>query len=148
MVSSAHQPAGMLDSGSYMSTSRQGSRKGDLRAVGEVAELGLPQDERVGVLQRVAQLKAEDAKLGQRAVADRELAVLLAAEHVRERRVRLPGHLRRRAPQKLMGGTSVVHSPTFTLCLGALRNYQPPFQHARALYDRCMVVLWHEHMHA
>ena len=58
-----------------------------LCAVGKVAKLGLPQDQGVGVLQGVAQLEAQDAKLGQGAVADGELAVLLAAEHVCQRRV-------------------------------------------------------------
>lgn len=41
-----------------------------LSSVGKVAELGLPNDQRVGIGQRVAELEAQNGKLGQRAVAD------------------------------------------------------------------------------
>lgn len=36
-----------------------------LGAIGKVAKLGFPEDERVRILQRIAQLKAQYAKLGE-----------------------------------------------------------------------------------
>ena len=44
----------------------------DLRPVGEVTELRLPEDQRVGVVQRVAELEAHAPGLGERAVVDLE----------------------------------------------------------------------------
>jgi hypothetical protein len=61
----------------------------DLRAVQEVAELGLPDDERLGVIEAVAELEAEDAGLGQRAVVDVDPRPIAAQPRVR--RVRLAG---------------------------------------------------------
>ena len=46
----------------------------DLRAVGEVAELRFPQDERFGVVAAVAVLEAQDAGLGEDRVVDAEAA--------------------------------------------------------------------------
>ena len=61
----------------------------DLRAVDEVAELRLPEDERVGRGDRVAVLEAERGELGQRRVVDLERR--LGVRQVLERRVRLAG---------------------------------------------------------
>ena len=47
-----------------------------LGGVGEVAELRLPDHQRVGVGERVAELEAEDGVLGQRAVADDVLGLV------------------------------------------------------------------------
>jgi hypothetical protein len=60
-----------------------------LRPVCKVPELGLPQREAVGGLHREAQLEAEDAEFGEAAVADGELAGLLAGKDVGEGRVLL-----------------------------------------------------------
>ncbi len=64
-----------------------------LSAIGKVAELCLPEDERVGVLQSVAQLEAQDAELGQGTVGHRELSRLLTAEDMAQRREGLAGNL-------------------------------------------------------
>ena len=48
----------------------------DLRAVGEVAELGLPGDQRLGRLDRVAVLEPDGGVLGEQRVADGEVAHL------------------------------------------------------------------------
>ncbi len=45
-----------------------------LRAVGEVAELRLPEAEHVGIVERVAVVEAEDRGLGKQRVVDAELA--------------------------------------------------------------------------
>src|SRR5262249_21274518 len=63
----------------------------DLRAVGEVAELRLPEHERFGIVERVAELEAEHGEFGERAVVDGELRLILA--DVLERRVALAGVL-------------------------------------------------------
>src|SRR5205085_3481590 len=55
----------------------------DLRSVGEIAELRLPQRQRAGRVNAVAVLKAQRAAFAQRAVVDRE------------RRLRLPEMLER-----------------------------------------------------
>ena len=60
-----------------------------LRPVCKVAELRLPQRQAVGGLHGEAPLKAEHAKLRQAAVADGQLAGLLAREHVGQARVLL-----------------------------------------------------------
>ena len=49
----------------------------DLGAVGEVAELGLPHDEHVGLVERVAVVEAEHGGLGEQAVVDAELGLAL-----------------------------------------------------------------------
>ena len=70
----------------------------DLGAVGEVAELGLPHDEHVGLVQRVAVVESEHGGLGEQAVVDAELG--LARRQVVQRRPALAGVLvdeRRRA---------------------------------------------------
>ena len=46
----------------------------DLGAVGEVAELGLPQDQGPVIHHRVAELEAHHGRLGEQAVEDLELA--------------------------------------------------------------------------
>ena len=56
----------------------------DLRAVGEVAELRLPEDERLGIVAGVAVLVAEDGGLRQYGVVD--LPAALIGRDVRERR--------------------------------------------------------------
>jgi hypothetical protein len=61
----------------------------DLRAVGEVAELGFPEDERRGIGQRVAELKTEDAVFAEGAIEDVELR--LSGCEVFERDVLLSG---------------------------------------------------------
>ena len=53
----------------------------DLRRVGKVAELGLPQHEGVGVLERVPELKAEHAVLAQVRVEDGKRSLLLRQVH-------------------------------------------------------------------
>ena len=63
----------------------------DLRAVGEVAELRLPHDERVGLGQRVAVLEGEHRLLRQHRVDDLEAA--LVGRDVLERRVAALGLL-------------------------------------------------------
>ena len=66
----------------------------DLRAVGEIAELRLPHDQRVGVLQRVPQLKPEDSKLAERRVGDgEELVGPAVAVHVAQGHEPLAGVL-------------------------------------------------------
>ena len=50
----------------------------DLRAVGEVAELCLPEDERFGVVAGEAVLEAEDGGFGEEGVVDLELCLALA----------------------------------------------------------------------
>ena len=57
----------------------------DLRAVGEVAELRFPQDERIGLGQRVAVLEAQHTRLVQRAVDHLEMG--LAVRDIVERDV-------------------------------------------------------------
>ncbi len=59
----------------------------DLRDVGEVAVLRLPQHEPLGAIQAVAPLEAEHPGLAERAVVD--LDGLLVRRQMRERRVRL-----------------------------------------------------------
>ena len=81
-----------------------------LRAVGEVAELRLPQHQRVGVLHRVAVLEAHRRELAQQRVVDeeprrslasvRQRQVVLAGARVDDRRV--PLH-ERAAPRVLAG---------------------------------------------
>ncbi len=56
-----------------------------LGAVGEVAELGLPHDQHVRLVQRVAVVEAEHGRLGEQAVVDAELG--LAVPQVVERDV-------------------------------------------------------------
>mmetsp|Transcript_26187 Transcript_26187/g.70841 ORF Transcript_26187/g.70841 Transcript_26187/m.70841 type:complete len:310 (+) Transcript_26187:942-1871(+) len=56
--------------------------KDDLCGVGKVSKLRLPQHQAVGVLHAVAQLKAQDAKLRQGAVADSKLAGVLPRENI------------------------------------------------------------------
>ena len=46
-----------------------------LGAVGEVAELGLPHDQHVGLVERVAVVEAEHGRLGEQAVVDAELGL-------------------------------------------------------------------------
>ena len=65
----------------------------DLRGVGKVPELRLPDDEAVGVLHAVPELKAEDSVLAERRVGHGELAGLLAGVHMGQRHVLLPRHL-------------------------------------------------------
>ena len=60
----------------------------DLRPVGEVAELGLPDHETIGVVEGVAVVEAEHAGLGQRGVEDVEARRALG--DAREGRVALP----------------------------------------------------------
>ena len=47
-----------------------------LGAVGEVAELGLPHDQHVGLVERVAVVEAEHGRLGEQAVVDAELGLV------------------------------------------------------------------------
>ena len=47
-----------------------------LRAVGEVAKLRLPQQQHVGVVQRVAEFETQHRGLGQRAIVDAEIGLL------------------------------------------------------------------------
>jgi hypothetical protein len=76
----------------------------DLRAVDEIAELRLPDDERVRRRDRVAVLEADGCVLGERGVVDLERRG--RGRERLERRVRLPGHrvvedgvaMRERAP--------------------------------------------------
>ena len=49
----------------------------DLRAVGEVAELRLPEDEGFGIVAGVAVFEAEDGGFGEQRVVDLEAALLL-----------------------------------------------------------------------
>jgi hypothetical protein len=65
------------------------SRGGALRRIGKVSELRLPHDERGGVLERVAELEAEDGKLGEGGVARHEVG--LRRVDVLERRVPVGG---------------------------------------------------------
>ena len=48
----------------------------DLGSVGEVTKLGLPQDERVGILEGVAKLKTQHSEFGERGVGDGEHGLL------------------------------------------------------------------------
>ena len=50
----------------------------DLGSVGEVAELGLPEDEGLGVVAGVAVLEAEDGGFGEHGVVDLEAALIVA----------------------------------------------------------------------
>src|SRR5262249_55191146 len=61
----------------------------DLRAVREVAELRLPQDEAARIAARQTVFESDDADLGERAVDDLELG--LDRVEVRERNVASPG---------------------------------------------------------
>ena len=65
----------------------------DLRGVGEVAELRLPDDELVGSVEGVAVLEAEDARLAEGRVVDLEAAdaAVRRVPEMGERRVRLAG---------------------------------------------------------
>ena len=49
----------------------------DLRAVGEIAELGLPHDEHVGLVEGIAVIEAEHGGLGEQAVVDAEFGLVL-----------------------------------------------------------------------
>ena len=51
----------------------------DLGAVGEVAELGLPHDQHVRLIERVAVVEAEHGRLGEQAVVDAELGLAVLA---------------------------------------------------------------------
>ena len=77
-----------------------------LRAVGEVAELGLPQHERVGALDRVAVLEAHRRVLAEQRVVDPELRLVVG--EVRERQPLLAVHrgraARRGAARRCRGG--------------------------------------------
>ena len=48
----------------------------DLGAVGEIAELGLPHDEHVGLVERIAVIEAEHGGLGEQAVVDAEFGLV------------------------------------------------------------------------
>ena len=58
-----------------------------LSSIGKVSKLSLPQHQAVRVLHAVPKLEAQDAKLGQTAVADGELVGLLALKDVSQRKV-------------------------------------------------------------
>src|SRR5262245_66583102 len=89
----------------------------DLRAVGEVAELGFPHDEHARVAHGVAVLEADAGVLGERRVVNAELGLFLAK--IVECGVRLAGLLikehgmsrRERAALNILTGDA--HSMTF-----------------------------------
>lgn len=64
-----------------------------LSSIGKVSKLCLPQHQAVGVLHAVPQLKAQDPKLGQAAVADGELVRLLPFKDMCQREVALTSFL-------------------------------------------------------
>ena len=92
-----------------------------LSSVGKVAELGFPDDQAVGVLQGIAQLKAQGAVLAQVAVADGELTGGLHTHSASDQLPEWPFHTLTGPARRLMGGSSTP-SP-----------HEPPKQTSRAV---------------
>mmetsp|Transcript_12259 Transcript_12259/g.16810 ORF Transcript_12259/g.16810 Transcript_12259/m.16810 type:complete len:727 (-) Transcript_12259:1120-3300(-) len=109
----------------------------DLRAVHEVAELRLPQHQRVGVLQRVAHLEAQHAELRQDGVAHGELGLHVggggAALAQRQRRRGVLGQVVER--HELVAG-ALVHDDGVAVREGASLHVLAAQPHVVALQQQ------------